>query len=126
MVEPPPAIPGAGAVRDVYAGDDDQARASVDGVPRTDVLFVVEADPDPDALARIAGVVGLANQAPAGGRIVTGPSGRLTVSLEIADVPEATRDLIRRKLLQLTCVTAADAHVVHRGSAATPAGAVRD
>ena len=100
-------------MRDVYAGDDDHTRARSEA-PLSDVLFIIEADPDPDALSRIIGIVGLTNRAPASGHMVTGPSGQLNVTLEVQGIPLVTQDLIRRKLLQLTCVTAAEAHVVHR------------
>lgn len=113
-------------MRDVYAGDDDQGRATTELAPRSDVLFVVQADADPDALARIAGVISLANLAPTSGSILTGPSGRLTVSLEVRGVAATAGDLIRRKLLQLTCVTAAEALAVSRSPAAAPAGAGRE
>lgn len=102
-------------MRDVYAGDDDHSRARPDA-SLSDVLFIIEADPNPDVLGRIAGVVGLTNRAPVSGQMITGPSGRLSVTLEVQDVPQATQELVRRKLLQLTCVTAADAHVVHRSA----------
>ena len=101
-------------MRDVYAGDDDQTRAQPDAL-HPDVLFIVEADPDPDALVRISGIVSLTNRALLSGHMITDPAGRLSITLEVSGVPVATQELIRRKLQQLTCVTAADVHVVHRG-----------
>jgi hypothetical protein len=99
-------------VADVYAGDEDLLRGVPTAAERVDVLFRIEADPDPDALFRIAGIVSLANCAPHGGRIGATASGKLEIALELRAVPVTTRELIRRKLSQLTCVTHADAYAL--------------
>ena len=95
-------------VNDVYAGDSDQTPGAAAAATRIDARIVVQADPDPDALARIAGIASLTNVAPVSASVVTTRRGQLTVVLEFSDITEAIADLVRRKLAQLTCVTRAE------------------
>ena len=113
----PPPVTGPGeAVSDVYAGDDDLRATGPDGPVTADVLFVLEADPDPDALARITAILALTNQPPAGASLMTTDSGNLLVSIEVRAVRLDASELIRRKLAQLTCVSSAKCHAIgHRG-----------
>lgn len=99
---------------DVYAGDSDQRPGATPLAPRIDARITVEADPDPDALARIAGIASLTNVAPVAASLTTTRAGPLTVVLEFSDITEAIADLVRRKLAQLTCVTRADCRTIAR------------
>jgi glycine cleavage system regulatory protein len=87
---------------DVYAGD----IATLELPFNTRVtlfLFRIEADPEPDVLARVAGVFNVANIAPrrATLRRESPDMVNITVAIELAGA--VTADMIRRKLEQLTC-----------------------
>ena len=89
------------AVADVYAGDAGAQRAD-DGV-RTLFLFVIEADPQPDVLLRVAMIFNLANVAPCSVRFHRQSEGHATMEVTMP-LPGGTQaDLLRRKLEQLTC-----------------------
>ncbi len=89
---------------DVYAGDDALRGATPPSPASIRARFVVEADPDPDALPRIAALVAFANRAPCAGDLRVRADGGLVVTLEVDDAPAASAELIVRKLAQLTCV----------------------
>ena len=89
------------AVADVYAGDAGAQRAD-DGV-RTLFLFVIEADPQPDVLLRVAMIFNLANVAPRSVRFQRQSEGNATIEIVMPVLGGAQADLLRRKLEQLTC-----------------------
>lgn len=94
-------------MKDVYAEDD--------AAPATAALhratFLIEADADPDALSRIAMTLALANRAPRTFRLERPGAGeRLVVEAAVDTSSAGQADLVRRKLLQLSCVrTVSDA-----------------
>lgn len=91
------------AIADVYAGDVASTGASRASAAQV-FAYRVEADAEPDVLARIAGICNLANVAPR--RVTLDRLDRVSVLVEIEldGISAATADSIRRKLLQLTCV----------------------
>ncbi len=89
------------AVADVYAGDAGAQRAD-DGV-RTLFLFVIEADPQPDVLLRVAMIFNLANVAPRSVKFHRQSAGNATLEVTMPLLGGAQADLLRRKLEQLTC-----------------------
>ena len=95
------------AVADVYAADTAQARAG-GGADATCYMYCVQADPDPDVLSRVAAVCNLANVAPRRVTLERGVDQRICIEIELDGISSSTADSIRRKLLQLTCVTAVD------------------
>ena len=103
-------------VSDVYAGDSDQPAAVAPTSVIVDARFRINADTDPTALARIAGILSLANTAPCEGSIATMPTGQLAIVLELRELPQPVPDLILRKLAQLTCVIGAECEVVERSA----------
>jgi hypothetical protein len=92
------------AIADVYAADTASvgADAGADGKSYT---YSVEADPDPDVLSRVAGVCNLANVAPRRMSLERLAGDCVKIDIELDGISESTADSIRRKLLQLTCVT---------------------
>jgi len=95
------------AVADVYAADTAQDRAD-GGADATCYVYRLQADPDPDVLARVAGVCNLANVAPRRVALARAADQQLSIEIELEGISGATADSIRRKLLQLTCVTDVD------------------
>jgi len=93
---------------DVYANDDDSPPSD----STTSVLFIVIADAEPDALARVASIARLGNIAPAAGSFVTRSDGTIMISMELHGLPRATIEYLRRKLEQLSTVHRADAHCI--------------
>ena len=93
------------AIADVYAADTAQTRdaANADG---SIYAYSVEADPDPDVLARIAGVCNIANIAPRAVHFERTSEDRVKIRIDLDGISASTADSIRRKLLQLTCVSA--------------------
>ena len=74
-------------------------------LPGDSVAIHVTADADADALARIANVILLANVPP--WRVLLYTEGaEVRVDIELRDIEESVVERIRRKLMQLTCVTA--------------------
>lgn len=112
-------------VRDVYAADDALCGADSVHPARGDFRFVVEADADPDVLARVAGPLSIANVAPFG--VVLRSSGQRTVIIEIdlRGIPEATAESICRKMTQLTCVLSAEIRRTAAASTDPPARETR-
>jgi len=72
--------------------------------PLISVEIRIAADAQPDALSRIAGALSLANKAPWGVSLLTVADEQLLIEAVLCDISAAISDLIRRKLLQLTCV----------------------
>ncbi len=93
------------AIADVYAGDIDSSSAArtLEGQV---FAYRIEADAEPDVLARIAGICNLANVAPLRVNLQRSAQGGVEVDIELDGISAATADSIRRKLLQLTCVNA--------------------
>jgi len=90
------------AVADVYAGDAG-AQCRDEGVG-TLFLFVIEADPEPDVLARVAMIFNIANVAPRSVKFQRKSEGNVAMTVAIPLVGGVQADMIRRKLEQLTCV----------------------
>jgi hypothetical protein len=85
---------------DVYAGDIAAAHPS-----RTAVFsFVILADADPNAFARIANLFDLANLAPKSVHLESQSDDVLTVSVEIGPLATVRAEMIGRKIAQLTFV----------------------
>ena len=95
------------SIADVYAGDTTQIQAS-GSVDSTRYVYSVQADPDPDVLSRVAAVCNLANVAPHRVVLERVADQRIRIDIELDGISGSTADSIRRKLLQLTCVTAVD------------------
>ena len=92
------------AIADVYAGDLAQSGATAISVARV-FAYRIEADAEPDVLARIAGICNLANVAPRRVNLDRDERGVVIVEVDLDGISASTADSIRRKLLQLTCVT---------------------
>jgi len=90
------------AVADVYAGDAASTQRPDEGV-RTVFLFVIEADPDPDVLARVAMIFNIAHVAPRSVKFQRESTGNATIVVAIPLLGGVQADMIRRKLEQLTC-----------------------
>jgi hypothetical protein len=91
------------ATADVYPGD--RSCPTLSSESATSVyLFAIEADAEPDVLARTAGVFNLANTAPRSASLRRKSSEQLYIAVEIERISATTADMIRRKLLQLTCI----------------------
>jgi len=95
------------AIADVYAADTAQDRPN-GGVDKTCYVYSLEADPDPDVLSRVAAVCNLANVAPRRVSLERCADQRVTIGVELDGISASTADSIRRKLLQLTCVTSVE------------------
>jgi hypothetical protein len=72
--------------------------------PLTSVGIRIAADAHPDVLPRIASVLSFANKAPSSVSLRTVGDEQVLIEAALCDVPSSLADLIRRKLLQLTCV----------------------
>lgn len=73
------------------------------------------ADADADTLARIANVILLANTLP--WRVLLNRVGaEVHMEIELRDVEDSIAERIRRKLMQLTCVTEIEMHVGAAGA----------
>jgi hypothetical protein len=92
------------AIADVYAGDIAQSGSTSISAAQV-FAYRIEADAEPDVLARIAGICNLANVAPRRVSLDRFERGSVLVEIELDGISIATADSIRRKLLQLTCVT---------------------
>ncbi|HSN73446.1 MAG TPA: hypothetical protein VLT59_18155 [Steroidobacteraceae bacterium] len=88
---------------DVYA-DDDALRDGVPSASQHAFEYRVTADPDPDALCRIANQMLFANVAPWRLELIRDRAGHVCVTVELRGVVPSVAESIRRKLLQLTCV----------------------
>jgi acetolactate synthase regulatory subunit len=92
--------PRNSAVADVYAGDTAAAQRTLPGAV---FAYEISADPEPDVLARVAGICNLANVAPRQVKL-TRDTDEVRISVQLDFISDATADSIRRKLQQLTCV----------------------
>jgi len=92
------------AVADVYAADTASVQSDA-GADGRCYIYAIEADADPDVLSRIACVCNLANIAPRRVSLVRPAGECVKIDIELDGISESTADSIRRKLLQLTCVT---------------------
>jgi hypothetical protein len=87
---------------DVYAGDTAIPESSQHA---TNIyLFAIEADAEPDVLARVANVLNLANVAPLSANLHKESLERVKILAEMESISASTAELIRRKLAQLTCI----------------------
>ena len=86
----------------LYSGDATSFGASID--PATIFLFTIEADAEPDVLARIANCFNLANVAPLRATLQRQSSDFVKMAVEIGPLSVASADMINRKISQLTCV----------------------
>jgi hypothetical protein len=88
---------------DVYSGD----MAVVDSTTvrgTSFFLFTIEADAEPDVLARVAALFNIANVAPHSASLSRESSDHVKISIGINLTSAITADMIRRKLEQLTCL----------------------
>lgn len=95
------------AVADVYAAD-----LGVPGSSNEDAgavfVFVIEADAQPDVLSRVASAFNLANRPPLAATLRRESLEQVHIVIDMAQITPSVADSIRRKLLQLTCVTAVE------------------
>jgi hypothetical protein len=89
------------AVADVYSGD---VAKSDSHRSLGNFIFRIEADADPDAFSRIAGVFNFANKAIEAAKIERGDVDMLTFQIEIMDIAPTLAESLHRKLSQLTAV----------------------
>jgi hypothetical protein len=95
------------AVADVYAADLGVPGSSSEHAG-TVFVFVIEADAQPDVLARVASVFNLANRPPQAATLRQDSLEQVHIAIDMAQITPTVADSIRRKLLQLTCVTAVE------------------
>lgn len=95
------------AVADVYAADLGVPGSSSEHAG-TVFVFVIEADAQPDVLARVASVFNLANRVPVSATLRQESIERVHIDIDMTQIAPSVADSIRRKLLQLTCVTAVE------------------
>jgi hypothetical protein len=87
---------------DVYSGDTTVVEPST--MRGTSCfLFTIEADAEPDVLARVAGLFNIANVAPRSARLSRDSSDHVKISIGINLTSAITADMIRRKVEQLSC-----------------------
>ena|ERR1700730_6632701 len=90
-------------IADVYAGD---TTLPDDWNEQEQIVFVytIEADAEPDVLARIANLFNLANVAPMSANLRRKSPELVVLSVEIGPMRSTIATMIRRKIAQLTCV----------------------
>lgn len=88
-------------VRDVYAGDD-ATLPPTGGM--ASLTFFVSAEPEPLIVSRIANQLALSNLPPVSFLMRTLDELHVSVEATMAGLTPSQADLIRRKLLQLSCV----------------------
>ena len=76
--------------------------------PVVSVVYRINADAQPDVLLRIAGGLNFANQAPWSLSMRASGVEQVMLETSLRDVPAVLADMIRRKLMQLTCVISVD------------------
>jgi hypothetical protein len=92
---------------DVYAGDTRAADLSTE--PGLDVfLFAIEADAEADVLGRVANLINLANRVPRSVTLQRQSLERVHILIEMEQISAGIADMIRRKLIQLTCIISVD------------------
>jgi (p)ppGpp synthase/HD superfamily hydrolase len=89
---------------DVYAGD----TATPDTSASSIYAFAIQADAEPDVFARVAIVFNIANVAPQSATMRRESPDQVAISVAIELTNTNTPDMIRRKLMQLTCVTSVE------------------
>jgi hypothetical protein len=92
-----------GLTADVYAGDITTIHLAAD-TRSTMYCFRVKADPEPDVLARVAGIFNIANAAPYRATLLRDSPDVVNMSVAIELSGAIMADMIRRKLEQLICV----------------------
>jgi hypothetical protein len=107
MTEPEQTAPLA----DVYA-DDIASVGAPGGRSHAAYSFAVEADADPDAFARVAGVLTVSNLLPRAVTLRREGQDLVSMAIKIGPLGHVMADMIRRKLLQLTCVISVDMEVL--------------
>jgi len=90
--------------RPTLTADDYVRGPDVLASPLISVEIRIAADAQPDVLPRVAHVLSLANKAPWGLSLLTVTPEQVLIEAVLSDVPAVLTELIRRKLLQLTCV----------------------
>ncbi len=88
-------------VRDVYAGDDANPQPKRGTASLT---FFITAEPEPLTVSRIANQLALSNLPPVSFLMRTLDELHVYVEATMAGLTPSQADLIRRKLLQLSCV----------------------
>ena len=68
------------------------------------VAYRISADAHPDVLARIATILNIANRVPWSVSLRESAPEEVLTEAVLREIPAALADMIRRKLLQLTCV----------------------
>jgi hypothetical protein len=91
------------ATADVYAGDAAMSDQQ-ENQPQAVFAYTIDADAEPDVLARVANLLNLANLAPISVSLRRESSEIVIISVEIGPLRRVTAEMIRRKLAQLTCV----------------------
>src|ERR1700686_1765497 len=76
--------------------------------PAISVTYRISADAHPDVLLRIAGVLNYANQAPWSLSMRVSDPEEALVETALRNIPAALAELIRRKLMQLTCIVSVE------------------
>jgi glycine cleavage system regulatory protein len=92
---------------DVYAGDIAALNGTAAASPSV-FLFHIEAESQPDVLARVANVFNIANVVPLRADLRRASPDQVIITVAIELPLPATADLIRRKLEQLTCTLIVD------------------
>lgn len=88
-------------MKDVYGGDDATPAREAGFV----LTFVIDADPDPDVISRIAQTLALANRIPESFTLRNhADADAVTVTTRLRTVDATQADYIRRKMQQLTSV----------------------
>jgi hypothetical protein len=94
------------ALADVYAGDNSYLATANAGSGRM-FSYAIEADAEPDVLARIANLFNLTNRAPKYVTLRSDGDARVTIIMTIGPLDPSNAEMICRKIRQLTCVVAA-------------------
>jgi hypothetical protein len=88
---------------DVYAGDTTNLVHSTEQSEAV-YQYAIEADAEPDVLARVANMFNLANVAPLSADLRRKPGEQVVILVVIGPMSGFTAGMICRKLAQLTCV----------------------
>jgi len=99
---------------DVYAGDVATPNPSR-GTGAMLFVFRIEADPEPDVFARVAGLFNVANTAPHRASLHRESPSTVTITVAIELAGTHAADMIRRKLEQLTCTLSVELRVDESG-----------
>ncbi len=88
---------------DVYTGDTAPLDLS-SGLATNVYRYAIDADAEPDVLARVASLLNLANRVPLAVSLRRKAFERVHIAADMEQISATTADMIRRKLMQLTCV----------------------